>query len=281
MQPFLHLILSFVRLILGDEAAQSIDQKIAQTLALLGDDTITIVPAFLRDGANTLRILSEGGLLIASWGNVAPDEIVAIGRFTGGVTSKNLPSILGLAMRGLTKKGKLVFLVRSRLTFFTKGEKGIELRVQSNALHQGDLVDQGDPIRWSMLVTDPMAVTNIRGIASESCFAGWTIVVQAEVYPFVVDGEHQVASNIQDKGAHDDRKNIITNVPMASWLYNVGSYRVWILPPGNSLEEDALDLEVEGLRSPSVPTIGPKITLKMKNRKSRAVPTTIVSLDDV
>lgn len=246
MSNFLSMFISFVRVLLGEEKAQSIQQKIEETMLLLTDTEIEVVPGFISSiGKNTLSLLEQGAILVASWGNACPDGVVAVGRLTGTASRKGLPTVLGLALVPVTRQGKIIDLIRSRITVFTKGDEALELRVQSNASADIGLIDKGDPIKWNILIgsNQAMAVSNLRMMAQDTKVAGWTLVIQAQVFPFTENGEQQFAKNQQESGAKADRQNIATGVERRAALFNVGSYRVWLLPPGNSFEQESIAME--------------------------------------
>jgi hypothetical protein len=246
MSNFLSMFISFVKVILGEEKAQSIQQKIESTLALLTDTEIELVPGFISSiGENTMSLLDQGAILISSWGNACPDAVVAVGRLTGTTSRKGLPTILGLALVPVTRQGKLIDLIRSRITLFTKGDEALEIRIQSNASTDIGLIDKGDPIKWNILIgsNQSMAVSNFRMMGQTSAVAGWSLVIQAQVFPFTENDEQQFAKNQQEAGAKADRRNIATGVERRAALFNVGSYRVWLLPPGNSFEQESIAME--------------------------------------
>jgi len=246
MSNFLNMLISFVKVILGEEKAQSVQQRIEATLALLAGTEIEVVPGFISTiGENTLSLLDQGAILVASWGNACPDGVVAVGRLTGTASRKNLPTILGLALVQVTRQGKLIDLIRSRITLFTNGDNALEFRIQSNAPTSVGLIDKGDPIKWNIMIgsNQSAAVSNFRMMAQTTAVAGWTLVIQAQVFPFVENGKQQFAKNQQEAGARADRQNIATGVERHAALFNVGSYRVWLLPPGNSFEQESITME--------------------------------------
>lgn len=246
MSNFLAMLVSFVKVLLGEEKAQSVQQRIEATLSLLADTDIEVVPGFISAvGENTLSLLEQGAILVASWGNACPDSIVAVGRLTGMTSRKGLPTVLGLALVPVTRQGKMIDLIRSRITLFTKGDEALELRIQSNASVDIGLIDKGDPIKWNIMIgaNQPLAVMNFRMMGQTEKVAGWSLVIQAQVFPFTDNGEQQFAKNQQEAGAKADRQNIATGIERRAALFNAGSYRVWLLPPGNTFEQQSAGME--------------------------------------
>jgi hypothetical protein len=286
MSNFLNMLISFVKVILGEEKAQSVQQRIEATLALLAGTEIEVVPGFISTiGENTLSLLDQGAILVASWGNACPDVVVAVGRLTGMTSRKSLPTILGLALVPVTRQGKLVDLIRSRITLFTKGDDALELRIQSNAPTTIGLIDKGDPIKWNIMIgaNQPTAIMNFRMMGQTTEMAGWTIVIQAQVFPFVEDGKQQFAKNQQEAGAKADRKNLATGIERHAALFNVGSYRVWLLPPGNTFEQQSVKMEQDLVNSSQVVVaqLGGAAVKIAKPKVAPAPEVKYVNLDDV
>jgi hypothetical protein len=155
----------------------------------------------------------------------------------------------------------------------------LELRVQTNATVSVKDIDQGDPIKFNILVANTEAVTNIRILAAEPAAAGWTLVVQALVYPFEKNGEQMMSELQQEVGARDDRQNVISGVERHAALFNVDAYRIWLLPPGNSFEAEAIEAEAQSAQSAAIPVLGTRKPLERRVVAPTEAKVKVIDLD--
>jgi hypothetical protein len=195
-------------------------------------------------------MLAQGGIPISVQGHTCPDTIIGGGIFTG-TTSKPkdglpLPSMSGLALAWFKNQKRVVF---SRLTLFNKGSKDkrlFDIRVQTNVMFpvEGTDMNYGDPIKCSVGIFDNQGVHNITQFAiNASKVLNGCLVVQAQMEQFIDEDGEWGRGKASETGAADDKKNILTGVPITPWILNSRQHILWYLPMESQYVQDAIARE--------------------------------------
>lgn len=262
MNTFLSVLMLIINKLFGVEDSTEVAARVTATLETLNSQGVKIVipnVAFLN-GDVALRMLRQGAIPISVQGHVCPNTIVGSGAFTGGLSRPKgdgipLPSLTGFAIAFFKMQKRVVF---SRLTLFNKGSKekrSFDLRIQTNVMFpvEGTDMDWGDPIKISIGIFDPQGVSNVMQLAmAYDKIVNWVVVAQAQLEQYIDDDGEWGRASESSGGAVDDKKNVLTGVPVAPWILNSRSHILWLCPPDCEYVKDAISREMKMQHLPVV-----------------------------